>query len=462
MLGEWIRRLDAMVWGWPMIGLLMGTHVYMTVRTGGIQRQVLRGIRLSVTRDSAAQGDVSQFGALVTSLCSTIGTGNILGVGTAIALGGPGAVLWMWLTGIFGMATKYAETLLAVRYRVRTGSGSMLGGAMYVLERGLHMRRMGIAFGVLGAVCAFGTGCTVQAGAAASGLRALVPLPLPAAGLILCALTGLCILRGIRSIARVAEKLVPAMAAFYVAGCAAILIRNHGYLGQTAALILGRALDFRAAGGGIAGSAAAAACRFGVARGLFSNESGMGSAPLAAASAKTANPKRQALVSMTGTFWDTGVICLMTALALVSEMLRNPSLCALPGTALAAGVFSALPGGDRMLSAALSVFAFTTILGWYYYGERCAVYLLGERCILGYKCLWIAGVFAGALAETELIWSLAELLNGLMAVPNLLGVLLLGGEVARETRRFRGDRLEQQDDRSVPRVESLRGALGKE
>ena len=199
-----------MVWGWPMIGLLMGTHVYMTVRTGGIQRQVLRGIRLSVTRDSAAQGDVSQFGALVTSLCSTIGTGNILGVGTAIALGGPGAVLWMWLTGIFGMATKYAETLLAVRYRVRTGSGSMLGGAMYVLERGLRMRRMGIAFGVLGAVCAFGTGCTVQAGAAASGLRALVPLPLPAAGLILCALTGLCILRGIRSIARVAEKLVPA------------------------------------------------------------------------------------------------------------------------------------------------------------------------------------------------------------------------------------------------------------
>lgn len=450
MVGAWIEVLDRLLWGGPMIGLLLGTHLFMTVRTGGIQRQVLRGIRLSVTRDPEAEGDVSQFGALVTSLCSTIGTGNILGVGTAIALGGPGAVLWMWLTGLLGMATRYAETLLAVRYRVRTESGTMLGGAMYVLERGLHMRRTGIVFAILGAVCAFGTGCTVQAEAAASGIRALVPLPPPAVAALLCLTAGLCVLGGIRSIARVAEKLVPAMAALYLLGCGAVLIQNQDLLGQALRLIVASALDIRAAGGGIAGSAASAACRYGVARGLFSNEAGMGSAPLASASARTANPKRQALVAMTGVFWDTGVICLMTGLVLVSGLLRDPALAAVPGTALAPAVFTVLPWGMQLLSAALAAFAFTTILGWYHYGERCAVYLLGERCIPVYKALWVAGVFLGALGEEETLWSLASLMNAGMAVPNLLAVLLLSGEVARETRRFDGSMLEARDDRPVP------------
>ena len=452
MAGEWIEYLDRLVWGWPMIALLMGTHLYMTVRTGGIQRQVFRGIRLSVSRDQDAAGDVSSFGALTTALSASVGTGNILGVGTAIALGGPGAVLWMWLSGLLGMATRYAETLLAVRYRVHGERGEMLGGAMYVLERGLNMPGAGITFAALGAAGAFGIGCMVQADAVMEGARMLAsaPEPVMAAGLSL--LVGAAVFGGIRSIARVTAKLVPGMAAAYLLGCTAILAVNRPFLGPAVRMILRSALDLRAAGGGLVGQGAAAACRYGVARGLFSNESGMGSAPLAAVAARTPNPKVQALVSMTGTFWDTCVICLLTGLALMTELARAPVPETLSGSELAMAAFSRLPCGGRFLSLALMVFAFTTILGWYHYGQRCCAYLFGEGCASWYQALWTAGVFAGALGKTETLWSLASVMNGLMAVPNLLSLFLLRREIDRETRRFDGDRLMERDGRPIPGV----------
>ena len=306
---------------------------------------------------------------------------------------------------------------------------------------------------MLGAVGAFGTGCMVQANAVAAAVDGALPLgPLPVA-VGLSILAGAAILGGIRSIASVAEKLVPLMAAGYVAGCLGILAMNRAVLGRTLQVILVSAIRPGAALGGAAGYGVAAACRHGVARGLFSNESGMGSAPLAAASAQTRNPKRQALVSMTGTFWDTGVICLLTGLALVSSTLAEPEIEPTLGAGLAALAFSRIPYvGSAVLRSGLAVFAFTTILGWYCYGERCAVYLLGEGCVPVYKALWVAGVFAGALGELEVIWSLANLLNGLMAIPNLTGLLLLRKEVAAETERFAGERLAQWDTRPVPQA----------
>ena len=450
MAGEWIEYLDRLVWGWPRITLLRGTHLYLTVRTGGIQRQVFRGIRLSLSRDPDAAGDVSPFAALATALSASVGTGNIIGVGTAVALGGPGAVLWMWLSGLLGMATRYAETLLAVRYRVRSGTGEMLGGAMYVLERGLNLPWAGIAFAALGAAGAFGIGCMVQADAVMTGVGMLVPAPAPVTAAVLSLLVGTAVFGGIRSIAGVTEKLVPGMAAAYLLGCAAVLAVNRPFLGPAIRMILRSALDLRAAGGGLLGQGAAAACRYGVARGLFSNESGMGSAPLAAVAARTPNPKVQALVSMTGTFWDTCVICLMTGLALMSELARAPAPETISGSELAMAAFSRLPFGERFLALALTVFAFTTILGWCHYGQRCCAYLFGEGCAPWYRALWTAGVFAGALGETEALGSLASLMNGLMAVPNLLSLFLLRREIDRETRRFDGDRLTEKDSRPIP------------
>ncbi len=323
MLANAVTAVSDFLWGWPLIIILFGTHIFMTIRTGFIQKDVFKAIKLSVTPDKGATGNVSQFGALTTALSSTIGTGNIVGVGTAIALGGPGAVLWMWITGLLGMATKYSETIIAVKYRVKGEKGDMIGGAMYALDRRLHMKWLGVIF-----------------------VTAAIPAmsPLLVAG-ILAVMVALVIIGGIQSITRVAEKLVPIMAVFYVAGCIAILVMNHAYLGATVVTILKAAFTVRAAGGGFIGSTIMMAARYGTARGLFSNESGMGSAPLVAAAAQTRNPKRQALVSMTGTFWDTVVICLMTGLVLVSCVLRHPAIDATSGNGanLTAQSFGSIP-----------------------------------------------------------------------------------------------------------------------
>lgn len=463
-MAEIIGKLDSILWGWPLIILLFGTHIYMTFRTGFIQKEIFHAIRMSVTRDEDSEGDVSQFGALTTALSSTIGTGNIVGVGTAIALGGPGSVLWMWLTGVFGMATKYAETLIAVKYRVRSENGTMIGGAMYALERGLHARWAGILFAALAALCGFGIGCMVQANAVVGNITQNFSVPPLAVGLVLSVLVGLVILGGIRSITRVSEALVPFMALFYFLGCLAILIINRDVLGQALATIFSSAVSPRAIGGGFIGSTVAMACRYGFARGLFSNESGMGSAPLVASAAQTSNPKRQALVSMTGTFWDTVVICLMTGLVLVSCIIKYPHIDGLSGdgSILTSQAFSVIPViGIPVLVVGLVTFAFSTILGWYYYGERCAVYLFGEKIILPYKVLWVLGVFLGSMLKINLVWDLADLMNGLMAIPNIFAVLLLSGVIASETKKYAGEHIHDRDRTEIPTLKNAdKGILG--
>ena len=459
-----ISKLDSFLWGWPLIILLFGTHIFMTIRTGFIQKDIFKAIKLSVTRDPDAEGDVSQFGALTTALSSTIGTGNIIGVGTAIAMGGPGSVLWMWLTGIFGIATKYAETLIAIKYRVKSENGTMIGGAMYALDRGLKARWAGILFAILAAVCAFGIGCTVQANAVVSNITTNFHVPAVAVAVVLAVLVGLVIIGGIQSITKVSERLVPFMALFYVVGCIIILVMNHDVLGQAIAAIVSAAFQPKAIGGGFVGSTIVAACRYGFARGLFSNESGMGSAPLVASAAQTRNPKRQALVSMTGTFWDTVVICLMTGLVLTSCIIKYPAIDGLSGNGseLTSKAFSMIPGiGLPILVVGLITFAFSTILGWYYYGERCAVYLLGEKVILAYKILWVAGVFIGSLMELNFVWDLADLLNGLMAIPNIFAVLLLSGVIVAETKKYAGEHIDDKDDTEIPVLKNAnKGILG--
>ncbi len=462
--GEIVSAVDGFLWGWPLIILLFGTHIFMTFRTGFIQKEIFKAIRMSVTRDPDAEGDVSQFGALTTALSSTIGTGNIIGVGTAIACGGPGSVLWMWLTGIFGIATKYAETLIAVKYRVKSEDGTMIGGAMYALERGLKAKWAGIVFAILAAICAFGIGSTVQANAVASNFKVNFNVNPIIVALILSVVVGLVIIGGIQSITKVSEMLVPFMAAFYVLGCLIILVMNHDVLGQAVSVILSSAFTTRAVGGGFIGSTISMACRYGFARGLFSNESGMGSAPLVASAAQTRNPKRQALVSMTGTFWDTVVICLMTGLVLVSSIIKHPSIDGLSGNGseLTSQAFSMIPYvGLPILVVGLITFAFSTILGWYYYGERCAVYLLGERAIMPYKILWVVSVFVGALVELNLIWDIADLLNGLMAIPNIIAVLLLSGVIAAETKKYSGEHINDKDETEIPVLKNAKsGVLG--
>ena len=314
-----INQIDAWVWGWWMILLLLGTHIFMTIRTGVIQRKIGTAIKLSVTKDPDGEGEVSQFGALTTALASTIGTGNIIGVGTAIALGGPGAVLWCWLTGVFGIATKYSESLIAVKYRVKTKDGRMQGGAMYALERGLHMKWLGMIFAVFGGFASFGIGCATQVNAIATVCQENLRIPPAAVGIAVAVLTALVIFGGIKAIANVCEKLVPFMAAFYVVGCFIILCINYDFIVPAVVTICKMAFTPGAAAGGLVGRGIMMAMQYGIARGLFSNESGMGSAPIAAAAAQTRNPVRQALVSSTGTFWDTVVVCLMTGLVLVGR-----------------------------------------------------------------------------------------------------------------------------------------------
>ena len=475
-----IEQLDKLLWGWPQIILLLGTHLFMTFKTGFVQKDIFKAIKLSVTKDPDAPGDVSQFGALATALASTVGTANIIGVGTAIALGGPGAVLWIWFTGLFGMATKYAETVIALKYRVKSQDGTMLGGAMYALERGLKLKWLGIVFAFLAALCGLGIflaalcglgiGCSVPANA----VVATVKENLNATGtygqvltyaivVILCVLVGVAIIGGVKSITKVSEKLVPFMAIFYVLGCLIILIMNADVMAQTISTIVCAAFTPRAAGGGFIGSTIASACRFGIARGLFSNESGMGSAPLVAAAAQSRNPKRQALVSMTGTFWDTVVVCLMTGLVLVSCIIKHPFIDAMSGNGseLTSLAFSTIPiVGKPVLVVGLITFTFSTMLGWYYYGERCAVYLFGEKAILAYKIIWVAGIFAGSLAELKFIWNIADILNGLMSIPNIVAVLLLSGVIASETKKYSGKHIDDLDESEIPLVKnSRRGSL---
>ena len=438
ILQNTITGLNSVLWGAPMIILLFGTHLFMTVRTGGIQRKLGTAIRLSVTRDENAAGDISQFAALTTALASTIGTGNIIGVGTAIALGGPGAVLWCWLTGVFGIATKYAESLIAVKYRVKTRDGRMLGGAMYALERGLNMKWLGVVFALFAALASFGIGSGVQSNAISKIVCTTLPVQPWMIGVTLAVITSLVIFGGVKMISKVCERLVPVMAAFYVVGCLIVLGLNYDYIWPALKTIVTMAFRPGAAAGGLVGSGLMMAARYGIARGLFSNESGMGSAPIVSAAAQTRNPVRQALVSSTGTFWDTVVVCLLTGLVLVSSILKNPAIDVsniTDGGELSTLAFSQIPYlGPIILTVGIITFAYSTLLGWSYYGERCTEYLFGKRALIPYRILYLLVLTVAPMISLNLVWEAADTLNALMAIPNLIAVLLLSGRIARETK----------------------------
>lgn len=449
-----VTWVDGKVWGWGMILLLLGTHLFMTVRTGFIQRKTItKGIKLSVSKEPDADGEVSQFGALATVLASTIGTGNIIGVGTAVALGGPGAVLWCWLTGVFGIATKYSESLIAVKYRVKTEDGRMQGGAMYALERGLHMRWLGLIFAVFAGFASFGIGCATQVNAIATVCNENLHINKAVVGIIIGVLTAVVIFGGIKSIARVCERLVPFMALFYVLGCIVILGINYDYIIPAITTICRLAFQPGAAAGGLVGSGIMLAMRYGVARGLFSNESGMGSAPIAAAAAQTRNPVRQALVSSTGTFWDTVVVCLMTGLVLVSTIMKNPAINAneiTDGGVLTSLAFDQIPIiGPLILVVGIISFAFSTILGWAYYGERCVEYFAGKKGLIPYRVLYIAVAVIAPVVALDVVWDIADILNALMAIPNLIAVLLLSQVIVKETKKYLDD-LDAKDDTEIP------------
>ncbi|OYW75615.1 MAG: sodium:alanine symporter family protein [Verrucomicrobia bacterium 12-59-8] len=434
--------LSGFVWGVPLIVLLFGTHLFLTVRTGFIQRFLPRAIKISFSRDKEGKGDVSQFGALMTALAATIGTGNIIGVAGAVTMGGPGAVLWMWMTGVFGIATKYSEAVLAVKYRVTMPDGSMAGGPMYALERGLGQKWLGVVFAVFTCIAAFGIGNMTQANSivemlidqvkpeSATNLRWIV-------GGVMAALTGAVVLGGVKSIAKVCGILVPVMAVGYVIGCALILIKNYAALPQAFADIWNGAWSGQAAAGGFLGATLKQVAQAGIARGLFSNESGLGSAPIVAAAAQTPNPIRQALVSSTATFWDTVVICLMTGLVIVSSGHWKEGL---PKAALTSAAFNDLHTvGPYILLIGMLTFVFSTILGWGYYGEKAAEYLFGTSAVKPYRILWVLAVLFGSVQPAQAVWDFADAANGLMAIPNLICLICLSGVIVAETKAHRNE-----------------------
>ena len=456
-----------------MIALLLGSHLFFTFKTGFIQRKLPRAIKLSLSSDPEGKGDISHFGALATALAATIGTGSIVGVATAILAGGPGAVFWMWITGVFGIATKYSETFAAVKYRVKDHNGDMLGGAMYAWKRGFTDKDgktpwwalLGAgAFALFAAIASFGIGSAVQSSAMTEVISTNLPgVPAWGIGLAIVIMVSVVIFGGVKVISNVCEKLVPFMAIAYIWGCVVILGMNWEFVWPALCLIVESAFTAKAAFGGALGSGLMLALQFGCARGLFSNESGLGSAPIVASAASTRNPARQALVSMTGTFWDTVIICLLTGLVLVSTMLGNADLNAAvmagdisAGAQLSSAAFASIPYiGTPILIFGMILFAYSTILGWSYYGNRCVTYLFGKRAIRPYQVLYVVVAFLGAIGVGEVVWTVSDITNALMAIPNIIMVLLLSGLIAKETRHYVYEgNLDERDEAPIPQLDS--------
>lgn len=432
-----ISEVSALLWGWPMIILLFGTHIFLTIRLRFPQRKIFTAIKLSVAKDNDGDGDVSPFGSLATALAATIGTGNIVGVATAIALGGPGAVLWCWLTGIFGIATKYAEGVLAIKYRQVTADGNMLGGPMYALEKGLGWKWASIFFALFTVLASLGIGSSVQSNAITALSAESLEIPKWIIGLVICSCATAVIVGGVKSIAKACTMIVPFMAVLYVLGCIVILIINHDYFIPAISTIVKSAFNPAAAGGGFVGTSIMMTARYGIARGLFSNESGLGSAPIVAAAAKARNPVRQALISSSGTFWDTVIICAMTGIVIVSSMLANPDMTWNNGGTLTHQAFENIPYiGSPLLTFGLVAFAFSTILGWFYYGEKAMEYLGGKKIGRFYRFIFLGMVFIGSVIDLNVVWNLADIFNALMAIPNLISLLLLNGIIVHETRKY--------------------------
>lgn len=465
-----MNSFNDFLWGWFMIILLLGTHIFLTIRTKFVQRKTFKAIKLSVTKDPDSDGDISPFQALATALASTIGTGNIIGVGTAIALGGPGAVLWCWLTGVFGIATKYSESLIGVKYRVKTSDGRMLGGAMYALERGFKFKTLGkilaVLFALFALLASFGIGSGVQVNAISNIMNNTFDLGTVnlfgqdasvisiIVGILVATITAVVIFGGIKSISRVCELLVPFMAVFYVLGCLIILGMNFDVLGKTFEMIFQDAFSLKSVAGGFLGSSLMLAARYGIARGLFSNESGMGSAPIVASAAQTRNPVRQAMISSTGTFWDTVVVCLMTGLVLVSSIIKNPAIDVSDGGDLTYKAFQQIPViGTPILVIGIAAFAYSTILGWSYYGERCVEYLFGRGGMIPYKLIFVFILLIGPVIKLDLVWTMADIFNALMSIPNLIAVVVLSPVVVKETNYYLyGNRLDEYDKTKLPVV----------
>ena len=429
-----LSQIADLVWGIPLLVALFGTHLFLTFRLGIIQKHLPHAIRISFTRSHEGTGEISHFGALVTALAATIGTGNIVGVATAVAAGGPGAVLWMWFTGVFGIATKYSEALLSVKYRTVNDDGSVSGGPMYVIEKALGQKWLAVVFAGFTAVAAFGIGNMVQANSIATMLQTNMNVSPWISGAAMTLFTAVVIIGGIKSIARVCEYLVPFMAIFYLIGCATLLFIGRETLGEMIQLIVSSAFTGQAALGGFAGAGMKEAVRFGIARGLFSNESGLGSAPIVAAAAQTDEPVRQALISSTGTFWDTVVVCAATGIVVVNSGAWTTGL---KGAELTSAAFAKVPViGPAVLTFGLLTFVFSTILGWSYYGEKAMEYLFGKGAIMPYRWAWVVAVMVGSVASLHVVWTFADIANALMALPNLVALLVLSPVIASETKRY--------------------------
>ena len=433
-----IGAVNNVVWGWPMIFLLVGTHIFLTFRLKFIQKHTFKALKLAFKKDKNAPGDVSQFGALSTALAATLGTGNIVGVAMAIYLGGPGAIFWLWIAGFFGIATKYAEGLLAIKYRVQTSNGTMLGGPMYALERGLKMKWLGILFAAFCTLAALGAGNMVQVNAISMMMEVQFNVNTHITGLILFAITFAVVVGGIKSIAKVSAKVVPTYAVIFILMNLVVIAMNYTYIPDAISLVVKNAFTPRAAGGGFVASTMLIAMRYGVARGIFSNESGLGSAPIAAAAATTRNPVRQALVSMSAVFLDTIVMCLLTGLMLVTTILKNPTAYdGLEGGQFVAFAYNQIPIiGPIILTVGLFLFAWTTVLGWCYYAERSMEYIFGKKCIMPFRIIFSAVAYVGAVVPLALVWEAADMFNAFMAIPNLIALILLSGVIVKETQKY--------------------------
>ncbi len=436
-----MSAMNGFVWGPVMLVLLVGTGAYLTFRLGFIQfLQLPRALKLVFSRSKKSQGegDISPFQALTTALAATIGTGNIAGVATAIFLGGPGAIFWMWVCALFGMATKYAEAVLAVIYRHHLPDGSMQGGPMRYIAEGLGLKWLGWLFALFGSIAAFGIGSMVQSNSVAVALKETWGFSPVATGVVLAFLTGIVIIGGIKRIGKVTEKLVPIMGVLYVLGALVILVVNAEKVPAAFALIMHHAFNPAAASGGFAGAAVSAAVRFGVARGVFSNEAGLGSAPIAHAAARTNSPVRQGLIAMTGVFFDTIVVCSMTALVILSTGAWTSGETSSAMTYLA--FQQGLPGpGGLIVTIGIAVFAYSTMIGWAYYGEECIEYLFGLNARTPYRYLFCLLVAVGAFQKVSFVWDFSDTMNGAMAIPNLIGLLGLSGVVAKATRKALSD-----------------------
>lgn len=422
-----IKNLNNFIWGIPLASLLMGTHLFFSFRLKFVQKKIFRGIRLSITKSEGGEGDTSRFGSLATTLAATLGTGNIIGVSTAVALGGPGAIFWCWITGFLGMATTYSESHLSFLYRTKNRDGSFSGGPMHVLSNGLNANLLAKFYCFFTLLAAYGVGCSTQSNAITETTSRLWGLSPYLVAIIVAFITGIAIIGGIKSISNICTKLVPFMGVLYLLACTYILISNYIYIVPAFKLIISSAFVPRAAMGGFVGSSIKTATRYGIARGLFTNESGLGTAGIAAASAKTKRPDEQALVSMSATFWDTVVMCAITGLVIVTNILRHPSsILKYSIGELTTAAFLQIPYiGEILLGISIILFALATLVGWSFFGEKAVEYLFGKEGIKTYHFCYILMVFVGGVLPLDLVWEMTDLINALMIVPNLISLWFL-------------------------------------